>query len=417
MRRMRVAELLFAMALVISHASAVSAGPGTPRCFGRVATVVGTAGNDSLVGSPGPDVIVGLAGKDFVRGRGGEDRICAGFGGREDSEETLVGGAGADLLSGGSGEDYLSGGEGNDTLRGGPDDDGFDGGAGPDRLEGNGGFDVLEDNHGNDHLLGGKGKDVLHSSQGGGKDVWDGGPGIDRFGLGSYHLRHPLTANLRKGFIRGDKTGSDRVVRVEDVFVFCRPCTLIGDGKPNELEATTTVGATITGRGGNDYIYGLRGGILSGGRGDDSICCGGTISGGPGHDDLIGGIVTPSDDIMEGGSGVDLVFFGNADGGVTIDLASGTAVGDGNDTLTGIENVWGSGFGDSIVGNGSPNNIVGGKGGDQVAGGDGDDDLFGNLGNDELDGGSGSNSNDGGLGEDYCVNPDREAGALNCELP
>jgi hypothetical protein len=36
---------------------------------------------------------------------------------------------------------------------------------------------------------------------------------------------------------------------------------------------------------------------------------------------------------------------------------------------------------------------------------------------DELDGGSGSNSNDGGLGEDYCVNPDREAGALNCESP
>jgi Ca2+-binding RTX toxin-like protein len=171
------------------------------------------------------------------------------------------------------------------------------------------------------------------------------------------------------------------------------------------------------GRGGNDYIYGLSGGILSGGRGDDSICCGGTISGGPGDDDLTGGIVTPSDDVMEGGSGVDLVFFGNADVGVTVDLTSGTSVGDGNDTLTGIENVWGSGFGDSIVGNGSPNNIVGGKGGDQVTGGDGDDDLFGNLGNDELDGGSGSNSNDGGLGEDYCVNPDREAGALNCESP
>jgi Ca2+-binding RTX toxin-like protein len=53
----------------------------------------------------------------------------------------------------------------------------------------------------------------------------------------------------------------------------------------------------------------------------------------------------------------------------------------------------------------------------QVAGDEGDDDLLGNLGNDELDGGSGSNSNDGGLGEDYCVNPDRGAGALNCESP
>lgn len=46
------------------------------RCDGRVATIVGTNGPDSLTGAAGPDVIVALGGDDTVRGLGGADAIC-----------------------------------------------------------------------------------------------------------------------------------------------------------------------------------------------------------------------------------------------------------------------------------------------------------------------------------------------------
>ncbi|MBT5034473.1 MAG: calcium-binding protein, partial [Rhodospirillaceae bacterium] len=69
--------------------------------------------------------------------------------------------------------------------------------------------------------------------------------------------------------------------------------------------------------------------------------------------------------------------------GVTVDLAAGTAI-DGfgaTDTLTNIENVRGTDFGDTITGDGA-NNVLEGK--------DGDDTLSGGAGNDTIDGGLGS---------------------------
>jgi Ca2+-binding RTX toxin-like protein len=77
-----------------------------PLCGGRLATLVGTAGRDTLRGTPGRDVIAGLGGNDVIDGRGGNDVLC--------------GGPGRDTLKGGSGRDRLIGGSGRDTLRGGP---------------------------------------------------------------------------------------------------------------------------------------------------------------------------------------------------------------------------------------------------------------------------------------------------------
>jgi RTX calcium-binding nonapeptide repeat (4 copies) len=70
------------------------------RCGGRVATITGTAGRDTLRGTTGRDVIAGLGGNDVIEGRGGNDVLCGGAG-----RDTLRGGPGRDRVSGGPGRD------------------------------------------------------------------------------------------------------------------------------------------------------------------------------------------------------------------------------------------------------------------------------------------------------------------------
>ncbi len=67
-------------------------------------------------------------------------------------------------------------------------------------------------------------------------------------------------------------------------------------------------------------------------------------------------------------------------------------LGAGTDTLTGIENLTGSNFNDSLMGNNNSNIINGGLGNDVLNGGGGDDFLIGGLGNNTLTGGSGADT-------------------------
>jgi Ca2+-binding RTX toxin-like protein len=158
------------------------------RCFGQVATMVGTSGPDSLGGTEGPDVIVGLGGNDFIRGYGGNDRICGGAG--NDSAD-FEGGTDAPGLEGSEGNDRILGGPGFDDVNGGPVPDGQS--AGHDWLYGGKGPDILCDNWcyrgfgagevasgPDDHLFGGRSVDVLVDTQG--SDLSDGGRGGDRIG-------------------------------------------------------------------------------------------------------------------------------------------------------------------------------------------------------------------------------------------
>jgi uncharacterized delta-60 repeat protein len=68
-------------------------GSSSARCFGKRATVVGTARRDVLEGTPHRDVIAALGGDDTVRARGGNDLICGGRG-----NDNLFGGRGRDRL-------------------------------------------------------------------------------------------------------------------------------------------------------------------------------------------------------------------------------------------------------------------------------------------------------------------------------
>src|SRR5687768_13020060 len=47
-------------------------------CFGKAATMIGTAGDDLIIGTSGDDVIVGLDGRDRIEGLAGADLICGG---------------------------------------------------------------------------------------------------------------------------------------------------------------------------------------------------------------------------------------------------------------------------------------------------------------------------------------------------
>jgi Ca2+-binding RTX toxin-like protein len=130
---------------------------------------------------------------------------------------------------------------------------------------------------------------------------------------------------------------------------------------------------TITGNAAANTIWGNRGSdTLDGGDGKDVIYGGDgrdTLYGGSGGDRFDGG---EGNDHITGGGGRDTVSYAHAGGGMNVDLQAGTSSGpDGADTLSSIENVVGSGFGDTIAGNSISNTLTGGAGNDVMYGGAG----------------------------------------------
>lgn len=79
-------------------------------------TVWGTSGNDILIGTNGNDIICGLSGDDHLMGLGGDDVLEGDAG-----NDHLAGGLGYDILNGGLGNDVLDARDGGrDVLDGGP---------------------------------------------------------------------------------------------------------------------------------------------------------------------------------------------------------------------------------------------------------------------------------------------------------
>lgn len=121
-------------------------GGGGATCSGTQATIVGTAGPDTLTGTDKRDVIAGLDGDDTIVGLDGKDVICGGLGndllkGQTDAD-TVKGGGGNDRVRGADGDDSLFGNAGDDNLGGGPGDDTLRGGSGTDRCGGGPGRDI-----------------------------------------------------------------------------------------------------------------------------------------------------------------------------------------------------------------------------------------------------------------------------------
>lgn len=117
-----------------------------------------------------------------------------------------------------------------------------------------------------------------------------------------------------------------------------------------------------------------------------------TLSGTAGHDRMVGFAGNDTfrgsagNDRMDGGTGIDTINYSTATAAIKVSLAT-TAFqaiggGQGSDSLRFIENVIGSGFGDTITGNSAANLLKGGAGNDTLNGGSGIDRLEGGTGND-----------------------------------
>ena len=166
---------------------------------------------------------------------------------------------------------------------------------------------------------------------------------------------------------------------------------------------------TVTGTSEEDTMSGLAGNdTLTGGAGNDTLYGGSGndgLDGGNGDDVLGGGL---GNDTITGGAGIDTVTYFDATSAVTVNLATTTqqnTLGAGQDTITGVENLYGSVFADTLTGNSGDNAIWGDGGNDTLSGGAGNDTLYGGAGIDTLSGGAGADLFylQAGLGNDTVI--------------
>ena len=128
-----------------------------------------------------------------------------------------------------------------------------------------------------------------------------------------------------------------------------------------------------------------------------------------GGNDMIGVTATAAgtdgNDVYDGGAGIDTFTALVASAGVIVDLNAGTSTGarTGNDLLSGIERVFGSNFGDTIIGDGADNLIRGNNGNDIIFGGGGVDIIDGGVNTDTINGGAGRDRLTGGTQSDVFV--------------
>ena len=221
----------------------------------------------------------------------------------------------------------------------------------------------------------------------------------------------------------------------------CAGLEVTVEGTPGDDVLRGTSGPdVIVGRGGDDRLEGLAGDdVLCGGTGAD------TLVGGEGDDRLDGGAdkreVADTEyhewygDTLDGGPGNDVLdpvrsrtdevharpdtlTFAAAPAGVVVDLAAGTATGDGTDTIIGEPGeVVGSAHDDRLLGSDRGESLIGGRGSDHLDGRGGKDILYGagkdpgegersgnvlvgGPGGDELTGSGGRDELRGGAGAD-----------------
>jgi Ca2+-binding RTX toxin-like protein len=411
----------------------------------NIENIIGSPASDTLSGDNGPNIIQGGEGNDTIAGDAGDDCLF-GQGGNDtfdENEGTSVaqGGTGttngADLILGGEGLDdtvtyserqtrvvvYLEPLTGSIYDGADLDGDGFSeefdrifldtenviGGHGNDILWANF-VNNRADNEftggpGNDIMVGGAGNDTFHEGPApSGADDMLGGTGSDTcdYSQRTGNVSVSLDGSDNDGEPgEGDNCGGVRLANLGSDPDF-GPVNL-EDALEGAPVAFGDVENVITGSG-DDVIEGsTAGNVLSGGPGNDTISgLGGAdvLNGGPGNDTLSGG---PGNDTLNGGDGIDWADYSSAGAGgvgVTVNLTTGQASGEGNDTLTGIENVRGSSFADNLRGDAGPNVLVGLGGNDTIQGAGGDDRINGGPGRDTLNGGPGNDRITGGGGND-----------------
>jgi len=359
-----------------------------------MATLTGTAGNDTLAGGNGDDLIQGLGGDDVLYGGKGNDTLDGGshglFGDTADYTGAYIGIV-ANLVTGTASDDQ----GGTDTLIN---------------------IQNIFTDHGNDFLTGDENNNLFMPR--GGDDTVIGGGGVDTISYSDDY--GGVNINLAAGTASGQFAGHDSLDAIVNA---------IGSDFNDVIQLSDSSGSA-DGRDGNDSITGGAGDdTLRGGAGNDTIAGGSgfdilsyadatsgvtptgkgvtvnlatgvatdnwgntdhisgieqvigtafadTLTGGnPAGDTLEVFLGGAGNDVIDGGSGWDRVLYTTSPAGVTVSLATGTASdGFGNtDTLSHIEEVWGSAFADSMLGGSNNESFEGGAGNDSLNGGQGID--------------------------------------------
>ncbi len=380
-----------------------------------VENLTGSRRNDVLTGNDEVNLLRGMHGQDALRGMGGDDVLRGGTNSvnHPDRVDKLSGGPGNDLLDGHDPAlpadvadsrdqvDYSSSstavvvdleagtatGEGQDTLMNMED---AVGSVGDDVLLGTSGSNELNGNDGDDTVDARAGDDEIEGSEG--NDTFDGGEGNDylEFNLAAAGV----TVDLGAGTATGQ--GTDSVAGIENLIGSLFDDQLIGSNVRNLIDGAFGEDV-LDGGGADDELLGDRGNdVLRGGEGDDRLDggLGDDETHGDGGDDLL--LSTPGNDAHDGGADTDLLDFSLEPVGIRVDLAAGTAVASGEDTVTGVEDILGTPFADRIEGDDKANRIDAGKEIDQIDGRGGDDVLFGgsDRNRDFLSGGEGNDTVD-----------------------
>ena len=245
--------------------------------------------------------------------------------------------------------------------------------AATDLIFGNGGTDLITAGAGDDFVLGGAGSDTFFASLNDGNDVYDGGLGIDTYDMSGAGLNAATNVDmsLAEGSSTSSQTGTDVLIRVENVIGSAGANTIIGSSVAND----------IRGGAGNDR--------LTGGAGGD------TLRGQAGNDTFIA-TINDGNDTYNGGTDFDTLDLSGTSANATVNLNAGTATSGqiGNDTLSNIEAVIGGSGNDQLTGSGADERFTGGAGADNINAGGGNDTIVATIGDGNTDNYNGGNGTD-----------------------
>lgn len=386
-------------------------GDGNDTIEGRAANdiLIGGAGDDSLSGEEGDDTLIGGAGADAIDGGDGYDTLSFAD---ASAGVTVLMYNGTGTAGDAAGDSYVSiehvvGSSYNDTLWGSWDYEGI-------VLEGGAGNDTLRAQS-NEILIGGAGADTFMGCYGGegclisyetattgitldfvnpANNTGDAaGDSIPYFTSTVPSIRGSSYDDI----ITTPAIASDHILiesgAGNDVFntSFSNSSNYGGyyfyGGAGTDtvsyaispaflaITANLTTGSGSAGNGSNstDYYVGIEN--LTGGAANDTLTGNSSnniLNGGDGNDTLDGG--ASGSDTFIGGSGTDVVSYALSSSFVSINLMTGINGGEAStDTFSSIESFIGSAYNDTFVGDGSDNTLIGGGGADSLSGGGGTD--------------------------------------------
>jgi Ca2+-binding RTX toxin-like protein len=400
----------------------ITGGTGNDTITGtaRVDHLNGGAGNDTIFGGAGADILDGGTGVDAVDYSASSAGITVNLAGGSpqggdaagdtlsnfenvtgsDFNDTLTGDVGANVLSGGVGDDLLIGGTGNMLINGSFETDHIAGGSWAPSATLTGWTAASGDFETWNHLTVGG---LTYTASDGVQSIeLDSGMGVDSFYQDVQTVAGEQYSMTFDAAMRADAPLSSGTILVywngHQIDSFdpsstswsTHSYTVTGDGGLDRLTFSELAGDNDSLGGLIDNVRLVGNDILDGGAGND------TLVGGAGNDILIGGT---GNDILVGGTGIDTADYSSTIGSVTVNLSQGLAqdtVHAGADTLSGIENLTGSKYNDTLTGDSNANVITGGLGNDNLTGGNGSDTFIYLIGdgNDTVAGGAGASWTD-----------------------